>query len=124
MPLHAPIPVFRIFDSRLAKSFYLDWLGFTLDWEHQFDGNGPRYLQVSRDAAILHLSEHYGDCTPGAKAIINLDDVEAYHRELHSRPNPNMRPGIELEPWGAKVMEVIDPFGNRICFSQSVRKSE
>lgn len=122
MKLCPPIPVFRIFDSRLAKSFYLDWLGFQLDWEHQFDGNGPRYLQVSRDAVILHLSEHYGDCTPGAKAIVNLDDVEAYHRELHSRPNPNMRPGVELEPWGAKVMEVIDPFGNRICFSQSLKK--
>jgi len=124
MKLQPPIPVFRIFDDRLAKSFYLDWLGFQLDWEHQFEGNGPRYLQVSRDAVILHLSEHYGDCTPGAKAIINLDDVEAYHRELHSRPNPNMRPGIELEPWGSKVMEVIDPFGNRICFSQSLQKGD
>jgi hypothetical protein len=31
MKLQAPIPVFRIFDHQLAKSFYLDWLGFRID---------------------------------------------------------------------------------------------
>jgi catechol 2,3-dioxygenase-like lactoylglutathione lyase family enzyme len=118
MKLQAPIPIFRIFDHQLAKAFYVDWLGFKVDWEHQFTPTGPRYLQISRDAVILHLSEHYGDCTPGAKAFIHIDDVEALHRELHSRPNPNMNPGIEVAPWNAKVMEVIDPFGNRLCFNQ------
>jgi len=30
-----------------------------------------------------------------------------------------MRPGIEDAPWNARVMEVIDPFGNRIRFSEA-----
>jgi hypothetical protein len=29
-----------------------------------------------------------------------------------------MRPGVDVAPWNAKVMEVIDPFGNRLCFNQ------
>ena len=29
------ISVFRIFDVAKAKEFYVDWLGFTVDWEHQ-----------------------------------------------------------------------------------------
>lgn len=120
MTLQAPIPIFRIFDHVLAKAFYCDWLGFKIDWEHQFDETGPRYLQVSRGAAIFHLSEHYGDCTPGSKAFIHVDDVTALHAELSSRPNSNMRPGVEDAFWGAKVLEVIDPFGNRICFNQSL----
>ncbi|WP_038165504.1 glyoxalase superfamily protein [Verrucomicrobium sp. BvORR106] len=122
MKLQAPIPLFRIFDHQLARAFYLGWLGFKLDWEHQFSPNSPRYLQVSRDELVLHLSEHYGDCTPGSKILVHLDDVTALHAELATRPNPNMNPGIEIAPWGAKVLEVIDPFGNRICFNQAVKE--
>lgn len=120
MTLQAPIPVFRVFDYALAKAFYIDWLGFRIDWEHQSTPAAPRYLQISRDAAILHLTEHHGDCTPGAKAFIHLDDVEALHRELSTRPNPHMNPGIEEAPWKARIMMVIDPFGNRLCFNQSL----
>ena len=120
MKLEAPIPLFRIFDHELAKRFYVGWLGFKVDWEHQFSPTAPYYLQVSRDAARLHLTEHYGDCSPGAKVFVAVDDVAAFHQELSTRPNPNMNPGIEDAPWGARIMEVIDPFGNRLCFSQSI----
>jgi catechol 2,3-dioxygenase-like lactoylglutathione lyase family enzyme len=113
-----PIPVLRVFDAALARQFYLDWLGFRLDWEHRSGPDGPRYCQVWRGPVVLHLTEHYGDCSPGAKVFIHTDDVEALHRELATRPNPNMRPGVDLAPWNAKVMEVIDPFGNRLCFTQ------
>lgn len=115
--LQAPIPVLRVFDGALAKSFYVEWLGFALDWEHRFGPGAPLYLQVSRDGAILHLSEHYGDCSPGAKVMLPVDDIDALHAELHARPNPNMRPHIEEAPWDARIMMVTDPFGNRLCFS-------
>jgi hypothetical protein len=36
--------------------------------------------------------------------------------------NPNMRPGVEVAPWNAKVMDVIDPFGNRLSFNQPLEK--
>lgn len=64
--------------------------------------------------------EHHGDCCPGAEVFVHIDDVEALHRELRTRPNPRTNPGIEVAPWNAKVMNVIDPFGNRICFNQSL----
>lgn len=119
MKLQPAIPLFRIFDHLLARGFYVDWLGFTVDWEHQFGPDFPRYLQVSRGDLVLHLTEHYGDCCPGAKVLIHIDDLEALHQELTSRPHPNMRPGIEDAPWNARVMEITDPFGNRLCFSQA-----
>ena len=112
------IPVLRSYDDALTQRFYVDWLGFRVDWEHQLSAGAPRYLQVSRGAAKLHLSEHYGDGSPGAKVIIPLDDVEAYHRELHSRPHPNVNPSIEMQPWG-REMPVTDPCGNRLVFLQS-----
>lgn len=118
MKLQAPVPIFRIFDHAMALSFYCGWLGFKVDWEHRFSPTGPRYLQISRDAAVFHLSEHFGDSTPGSKVFLEIDDVTALHAELHSRPNPNMNPGIVDAPWGARILEVIDPFGNRICFNE------
>jgi uncharacterized glyoxalase superfamily protein PhnB len=54
---------------------------------------------------------------------VNTDDVDALHRELSERPNPNMRPGVEVVQWNAKVMDVIDPFGNRLSFNQPLEKS-
>ena len=51
MTLEPPIPVLRVFDAALAKSFYVEWLGFTIDWEHQTGPGGPRYVQVSRGAS-------------------------------------------------------------------------
>lgn len=118
MTLQIPIPVLRVFDQALTRRFYVEWLGFRVDWEHRFSEGGPCYMQVSRDATVLHLSEHYGDASPGAKVRIGVDDVEAYHRELHSRPHPNMNPGIEETPWRTREMVVIDPFGNGLVFSQ------
>lgn len=120
MTLRSPIPVLRSYDRGLTTRFYVDWLGFCVDWEHQLAEGSPRYLQVSRGAAVLHLSEHYGDCSPGAKIIIGIDDVETYHRELRSRPHPNMNPGIETMPWG-REMTVVDPCGNRLVFLQSAQ---
>lgn len=121
MSLHPPIPVLRVFDGGLARAFYVEWLGFGIDWEHQLEPGAPRYIQVSRGTAVLHLTEHYGDCCPGSKVMVQTDDVEALHRELSSRPNANMRPRVETAPWNARIMEVIDPFGNRICFNQPLK---
>ena len=121
MKISSAIPTFRIFDYTLARAFYIDWLGFKLDWENQTSPpKGPWYAQISRDDAVLHLTEHYGDSTPGSKAFIAIDDVAALHQEINTRPNPNMNPSIQEAPWNARIMEVTDPFGNKICFNQSL----
>jgi hypothetical protein len=53
-------PIVRIFDEAKAREFYVDFLGFTIDWEHRFEPGTPLYMQVSKDTCVLHLSEHYG----------------------------------------------------------------
>ncbi|RYE32039.1 MAG: VOC family protein, partial [Hyphomicrobiales bacterium] len=44
--LQMGIPILRIFDEAKAKEFYLDFLGFTMDWDHRFGPNMPLYMQV------------------------------------------------------------------------------
>lgn len=113
-------PVLRIFDHQLAKAFYIDWLAFRLDWEYRPDNGGPSIMEVSRDQAILHLSEHYGDGSPAARVFIQVDDVEALLSELNERPNSHMNPAVETTDWGSKILVVHDPFANRVVFSQTM----
>jgi catechol 2,3-dioxygenase-like lactoylglutathione lyase family enzyme len=114
------IPIFRIFDVAKTREFYVDFLGFRVDWEHRFDETAPLYMQVSRDGLLLHLSEHHGDACPGSTAVVQTTGLEAYHREITAKGYHFMRPGIEVAPWNARVMEVIDPFGNRLRFNEPV----
>ena len=60
-------PIFRIFDYAKVIEFYVEWLGFKIDWEHKPD-NSPIYMQISLGDIIIHLSEHHGDCSPAPAA--------------------------------------------------------
>ena len=114
------IPILRIFDVVKAKEFYVDWLGFTIEWEHQFEDNMPYYICVSKDDIQLHLSEHHGDATPGSKVFITCNEIEKYHAELQSRPYKYYRPGLEKTFYGSLCIDVHDPFGNRLSFNEYI----
>ncbi|MBJ6362408.1 glyoxalase superfamily protein [Paenibacillus sp. GCM10012307] len=116
-------PIFRMFDEQKAKEYYLDFLGFQLDWEHRFEENFPLYMQISRDQLILHLSEHYGDCSPGSAIRISIPDLDVFHEALLAKQYKYSRPGIENTPWEIREMNLTDPFGNRLVFYEE-RMSE
>ncbi len=120
MALGGVTPILRIFDETKARDFYVGFLGFRADWEHRFEPGLPLYLQVSRDGCILHLSEHHGDCCPGAAMRIAAGDIDTFHAELAAKEYGYARPCIEDTPWGVREMSVTDPFGNRLTFSESV----
>jgi catechol 2,3-dioxygenase-like lactoylglutathione lyase family enzyme len=119
----AVIPVLRIFDIAKADEFYQGFLGFSVDWDHRFDADAPLYRQVSRGNLILHLSEHHGDGSPGARLRVMMQGVEAFHREISSKAYRYMRPGLETTPWGTLETGVIDPFGNLIRFCQPINQA-
>jgi catechol 2,3-dioxygenase-like lactoylglutathione lyase family enzyme len=113
-------PILRIFDEARAREFYVGFLGFTVDWEHRFEPGLPLYLQVSRDGCVLHLSEHHGDCSPGAALRIETSELEGFHRELLAKTYAYARPGLQEMPWGSTDMSIHDPFGNRLTFTTAV----
>ncbi|MCC7274039.1 MAG: VOC family protein [Alphaproteobacteria bacterium] len=112
------LPILRIFSVEKAKEFYVGFLGFALDWEHRFEPGMPVYMQVSRAGLTLHLSEHHGDACPGATVFVEMRGIADYQRELVARDYPYLRPGVEPAPWNARVMELADPFGNRLRLSE------
>ena len=112
------IPIIRIFDEAKALEFYVDWLGFEVQWKHRFDDNAPLYMEATRGDLALHLSEHHGDASPGSTVFVWMTGLDAFHRELLGKSYRYGRPGIEDGPGNFRTVQVHDPFGNRIRFSE------
>jgi predicted enzyme related to lactoylglutathione lyase len=115
--LSSAVPILRIFSEDKAKEFYLEFLGFNWEWEHRFEPGFPLYAQITRSGLTLHLSEHHGDSTPGSIVFVPVEDLAELHAELQTKSYSYAKPGIEVVDWG-KLMQVSDPFGNRIRFCE------
>lgn len=119
------IPIIRIFDYQKALEFYINWLGFKIDWEHKPD-HTPIYMQISLRDVILQLSEHHGDASPGTH--VSIDDfigLREFHQQLIDQDYKYNRPGLEVPEWNSNgiMMTVHDPFGNRLTFSEEMTAS-
>ncbi|MFN8289985.1 MAG: glyoxalase superfamily protein [Chitinophagaceae bacterium] len=118
------IPILRIFDVAKAKEFYIDWLGFEITFEHQFEPHTPYYIGIKRDELEFHLSEHHGDTVPGVRIFITCNEIEKFFAELQSRPYKYYRPSLEDTFYGTRQVAVQDPFGNRLSFNEYPAKAE
>ena len=113
-------PILRMLDETAARAFYVGYLGFHIDWEHRFEAGFPLYMQVSRDGCVLHLSCHTGDCQPGAALRIEADNLDVFRQQLVAVGGPFTPPAIQDMPWGSRDLSVIDPFGNRLTFTNAI----
>jgi catechol 2,3-dioxygenase-like lactoylglutathione lyase family enzyme len=113
------IPILRSFDEAKAREFYVDFLGFSIDWEHRFEPGTPLYMQVSRGGIVFHISEHHGDGSPGAHLRVDITGLHEFHEELTAKRYKNGRPGLSTPEWGGTEMTVIDPCNNQITFAEA-----
>jgi catechol 2,3-dioxygenase-like lactoylglutathione lyase family enzyme len=121
MPFSKIIPLLRILDEAQAREFYVDFLGFEVDWANR--ASGALFMQVSLDDCVLHLSEHSGDARVGAAVKLHTDDIEGYVAQLVAKKYPpgvaEQDPGVAEQPWGSFDMVLVDPFGNRLIFTNA-----
>jgi ribosomal-protein-alanine N-acetyltransferase len=109
-----------MFDVEVTRRFYVDYLGCSVDWEDG-EGDQPIYMQVSRDALVLHLSSHHDDGTPGHAVLIETQGVDDLHAELREKQYPFLNPGVGPGPGGGREMQLIDPASNRLRFYERAR---
>lgn len=114
------VPVLRMFDYGKAVEFYVNWLGFKIDWEHQFEEKTPIYMQISLGEMVLHLSEHHGDSSPGANVYVECEGVKEFHKELIDKKYKYNRPGLEKTFYNSWCVTVNDPFYNKISFNEPI----
>lgn len=120
---HSIIPILRIFDIEKANEFYVDYLGFSVEWVHHFEGQTPAYMQITRDGMTLHLTEHHGDCCPGSSVFVMMEDIQTFYLEIKEKNYGYLNPALETTFYETMSFEVTDPFGNRIRFNQRIKRT-
>ncbi|WP_299029047.1 glyoxalase superfamily protein [uncultured Sulfitobacter sp.] len=111
------VPILRSYDADAARAFYIDFLGFELLFEHRFADDAPLYMGLKCGECELHLSEHFGDGTPGTYIRIEVDDVAAMSERLIAKNYKNAKPGWQHQSWGWDEMSISDPAGNKLIFA-------
>ncbi len=109
-----------MFDVAKAREFYLEYLEFSIDFEHRFHDGAPLFMGISRDGLRIFLSEHHGDGTPGAHVIVEVSGLEDLHRSLLAKNYRYMNPGIATTEWGTREVCVIDPSGNQLILREQI----
>lgn len=113
------IPILRVSAEAPALAYYVDFLGFTLDFGGPAGGpaGGPFFGQVIRADTTLQLMEEPGR-RAGTVVAVNLDGVDALHAELAGRRGDV--PDVEEVFWGYRILFLTDPFGNEMRFCEPV----
>ncbi len=122
MAVQNVFPTLRILDYDRARAFWVDGLGFRVDWEWRHEPGFPVFMQVSRDGMALYLSEHSGDCQVGGLVHLYVADVDGFREEIEGRDVEIVSEPTD-QPWGNRDMVLLDPFGNRICIATVLVRS-
>ncbi len=114
-------PILGVTSYREAVAFYVDWLGFAIEWEWRQAPGEPMVMQIARDGATIQLLE--GDEHPPNGWIqIVVDDIARLAEEL----NRKRAGSVELADNFPYVRQIStsDPFGNLLVFEQPVTEEE
>lgn len=116
--IKSAIPVLRMFDEAKAKAFYLDYLGFEVDWECRFTPTAPLYMQIRLGDALIHLNGHAKEDAPVSQVKIPVLGLANYCQYLIAKgahyPKPSL---VDPRYQGRNTdMNIDDPFGNELVF--------
>ncbi len=110
------IPQLRSTDAKRSLAFYVDRLGFKVDWEHQFEPGYPLFLQLTRENQTIFLTEHAGECEVGGAVFFWVDDAAACCAEFATKGVVPTGP-LTITSYGTREFCVTDPDGNRLRFA-------
>lgn len=110
------VPTLRIGAYSDAVAFYVEWLGFNLDWEWREDPDQPVIMHISRNGQGMFLNE-YEVGVFGAQLLVRVTDLEAYAAELCTRRADSATVFLE-PPNEIPSLRFTDPFGNYIGFQE------
>ncbi len=113
------IPQLRMTNAERSLAFYVQGLGFQVDWTHQFEAGYPLFVQLTRAGQTLFLTEHSGDCQVGGAVYFRVPDARACFSEFTGNGVVSMD-GVVDTPWGTRELLVTDPDGNRLRFASDV----
>ncbi|MDE2593907.1 MAG: VOC family protein [Burkholderiales bacterium] len=115
------IPQLRMTDAKRSLKFYVDKLGFEVDWVHQFEPGFPLFAQITRQGQTLFLTEHTGDCQVGGAVYFIVPDAAQCWSDFEQQGVVATN-SITTMPWGTLEFLITDPDGNRLRFASALEK--
>jgi len=114
------VPILFVRDVRAAANFYIEKLGFEMDFLH---GNPPFYGSVSRGNACLHLrfvhNPNFSVVAAGEESLIlasiEVRNVKVLYQEYEQR-GVDFSQRLVRQAWGGLDFHVRDLYGNVISF--------
>lgn len=110
-------------DVDRAKTFYVDKLGFNLDYDAKLNEK-VRFVQLTPPGSGCSIVIGLGitPMKPGSldSLLLKVDDIKKAHKML--KKNGVAVTNVKLEPWGAYHIYFSDPDGNKWQMQQSVKK--
>lgn len=114
------VPILRVTNIEASLRYYVDVLGFKMDWRD--DDDGPTFASVSHGKCQLFLAS--GDQGhPGSWLWVGVSDVDALHEEL-VRQGARVRHPPTNYPWGSREMHLDDPDGNVLRLGSANKPGE
>ena len=115
------VPVFGIESYADAKAHYVDWLGFTIDWEWRAAAGQPVVMAISRGRAAFMLNEY--DAPGPSTVTLKVDDLQSLAAEWNSRRPGSVEIAIE-PPYEFPAVFIRDSCRNALHFEQSLTAAE
>ena len=115
------IPVLKMLDEEKTRRFYMDFLGYKIDWEHRFEpvsSNSPLYMQIRSGESVLHLNGHADSDAPVTEVRIPVKELKAYCDYLREKSQGSERPEVVDPRYSGENqdMNIYDPSGNLLVF--------
>ncbi len=116
--IKSSIPVVRMLDEDKARAFYVDFLGFEVEWEHRFSDDAPLYMQIRLGEAVIHLNGHAEEDAPITEVRIPVRGIDAFCEHLQSKLANGPKPCLVDPRYQGEGtdMNIYDPSGNLIVF--------
>jgi hypothetical protein len=112
------IPVVRMLYEAKAKAFYVDFLGFEIEWVHRFSDTAPLYMQIRLGDSVIHLNGHAEEDAPITEVRIPVRGIDAFCEHLRAKLMSGPKPSLvdpRYEGEGTD-MNIYDPSGNLLVF--------
>jgi uncharacterized glyoxalase superfamily protein PhnB len=113
------IPILDVRDVDTALRFYVERLGFQVDFRYQEDPSN--YAGVRRGGVCLHMQwqheDHFRNGTAGRLRVrIVVDDPDALFEEYQAKGVVDERTQVRDTPWGTREFGFRDLDGNGLTF--------
>jgi len=112
-------------DQDVAKKFYAETLGFTVEMDTTFGNDGMRWLMLRPpgSGSAITLVTWFDTMRPGSQrgTVLGCDDIDQTEADLRGRRLSFHEETIQEAPWG-RWLTFSDPDGNAWVLQQTNRQ--